>query len=87
MTAGGFAGDALDFGGGVHNLLVEDVFLKDYLRQGLDFAGGLSGGDRPSRNFTARRVRDLAFTPGVINVFTQAIPTILLFGVFQQGCF
>jgi hypothetical protein len=65
LTVGGFAGDALDFGGGVHNLLVEDILLTDYLRQGVDFAGGLANGDQPSRNFTARRVRDLAFTPGV----------------------
>ena len=39
--------------------------MKDYLRQGLDFAGGLAKGDQESRNFTARRVRDLPFTAGV----------------------
>eukprot|EP01050_Picozoa_sp_SAG11_P020052 SAG11_NODE_3311_length_2530_cov_2.928425_2_plen_195_part_00 len=64
VTAGGFAGDAMDFGGGVHDLLVEDCFVKDYTRQGVDFAGMSGQGDEPSRNFTARRIHDLPFTPG-----------------------
>jgi hypothetical protein len=64
VTAVGFAGDAMDFGGGVQDLLVEDCFVKDYTRQGVDFAGQYGTGDTPSRNFTARRVRDLPFTPG-----------------------
>ena len=54
----------MDFGGGIQDLLVEDCFVKDYTRQGVDFAGGLGPGDAPSRKFTARRVRDLPFTPG-----------------------
>ena len=65
VTVTGFAGDCLDFGGGVHNLMVQDVAIKDCLRQGVDFAGGLGYGDAPSSNFTARRVRDLVDSPGV----------------------
>ena len=64
VTAAGFAGDAMDIGGGVQDVLVEDCFVKDYTRQGVDFAGMYGAGDSPSRNFTARRVRDLPFTPG-----------------------
>ena len=65
VTVAGFAGDCLDFGGGVQNLMVQDVAIKDCLRQGVDFAGGLGFGDAPSSNFTARRVRDLVDTSGV----------------------
>ena len=64
VTATGFAGDAMDFGGGVEDLLVEDCYVKDYTRQGVDFAGQFGLGNAPSRNFTARRVRDLPFSPG-----------------------
>jgi hypothetical protein len=67
VTAGGFAGDAMDFGGGVQDLLVEDCFVKDYTRQGVDFAGMAGHGDAPSRNYTVRRVRDLPFTPGFMS--------------------
>ena len=48
------AGDCMDFGNGVQNLLVEDIVLRDYLRQGVDLAG-----DASSRNHTVRRVREL----------------------------
>ena len=50
---------------GVQNLVVEDISLKDCLRQGVDFAGAVAPGDAPSANFTARRVRDLQDSPGV----------------------
>eukprot|EP01051_Picozoa_sp_SAG22_P003094 SAG22_NODE_146_length_17566_cov_17.597847_10_plen_413_part_00 len=30
------AGDCMDFGNGVQNLLVQDIVLRDYLRQGID---------------------------------------------------
>ena len=47
-------GDCMDFGWGVQNLLVEDVQLRDYLRQGVDLAGNTL-----SRNHTVRRVTEL----------------------------
>ena len=65
VTVEGFAGDCIDVGGGVQNLVVEDIRLKDCLRQGVDFAGAVAPGDAPSANFTARRVRDLQDSPGV----------------------
>ena len=49
----------------MQNLVVEDIQLKDCLRQGVDFAGAVAPGDAPSANFTARRVRDLRDSPGV----------------------
>ena len=49
----------------MQNLVVEDISLKDCLRQGVDFAGAVAPGDAPSANFTARRVRDLRDSPGV----------------------
>jgi hypothetical protein len=44
----------MDFGDGVQNLLVEDVQLRDYLRQGVDLAGNAN-----ARNHTVRRVTEL----------------------------
>ena len=49
----------------MQNLVVEDIKLKDCLRQGVDFAGAVAPGDAPSANFTARRVRDLQDSTGV----------------------
>ena len=48
------AGDGADFGDGVQNLLVEDVQVRDYLRQGIDLAG-----NDLARNMTVRRVTEL----------------------------
>ena len=44
----------MDFGSGVQNLLVEDIVLRDYLRQGVDLAGNAH-----SQNYTVRRVSEL----------------------------
>lgn len=42
------------FGDGVQNLLVEDIQVRDFLRQGVDLAG-----NELSRNHTVRRVTEL----------------------------
>lgn len=54
MVVEAIAGDCMDFGDGVQNLLVEDVQLRDYLRQGVDLAGNVN-----ARNHTVRRVKEL----------------------------
>ena len=48
------AGDAMVFGEGVQDLLVEDIQLRDYIRQGVGLAGNAL-----ARNHTVRRVTEL----------------------------
>lgn len=54
MITEAIAGDCMNFGDGVQNLLVQDIQLRDYLRQGVDLAG-----NSLSRNHTVRRVTEL----------------------------
>jgi hypothetical protein len=55
------AGDCMDFGDGVQDLLVSDIIQRDCLRTGVDQAGY----GPLSRNREIRFVRDLPGTPGV----------------------
>ena len=54
VIAEAIGGDCLDFGDGVQNLLVEDIQVRDFLRQGVDLAG-----NNLTWNHTVRRVTEL----------------------------
>ena len=53
VIAEAIGGDCLDFGDGVQNLLVEDIQVRDFLRQGVDLAGNTL-----AFNHTVRRVTE-----------------------------
>jgi hypothetical protein len=53
MNIHSVGGDCIDVANGVENAVVEDITIRDFLRQGVDF-----GGDCVSRNFTARNITD-----------------------------
>jgi hypothetical protein len=48
------AGDCMTFADGVQGLLVEDVVVRDFLRQGVDLAGDVLSRDFVIRNVTER---------------------------------
>ena len=54
IIAEAIGGDCMSFAYGVQNLLVEDIQVRDFLRQGVDLAG-----NNITFNHTVRRVTEL----------------------------
>ena len=68
------AGDCMDFGDGVQQLLVSDILQRDYLRVGVDQAGA----GPLARDREIRGVVDLPSSPGVVACISCQPSQVLL---------